>query len=628
MLSSRCCRPLRGVLRLPKAPFSSSSALRANQPNGPLDLDPSFQALLQDVDMSLLKQKSRHRLVEGEPQLHRELEVFPAEAEGLPFEEEEEEEDRTTRKSPAAHFGSRQVGAAILPHELQKSIISLIEASDKNLLHSDATRLFHDKDPETWDSSYDTRYKSRKQASRHAERDGTAFASVALPAHYSAIYSVLNHTRQRLGPEWEVETVYDWGAGTGSAFWAASHVFQAEDIWKDYTTIEERQLSQSTLSSYVAIDNREGLTRIGKRLLEDVDHANVQVSWQRSFREENKLLRPEGTSTVAISAFFLASLPTPLHRKEFVKQMWESGAHTIILVDHNTKSGFANISEARDHLLRMGRREMEDPEMTSEIKGAHVVAPCPHDGPCPLYHSDSSNLLCGFSQRMQRPSFVRKTKHSGAGHEDVEYSYVVIRRGPRPTAPETRVGRLGEVGKREQQKEWERLNMVELELHEDAVQTSARPETSSGDPVPLPDAAEYKLTDEMLASLRQEAFHWPRLVFPPMKRSGHIILDVCAPEGQIIRMTIPKSQGKQPYYDARKSDWGDIFPHEPKNPSQVRYQPVRAKLQGGTTPTKGADIGKRGKKAPLEPETSYTRLANEIQVTKKQARRNKAVRRP
>ena len=37
-----------------------------------------------------------------------------------------------------------------------------------------------------------------------------------------------------------------------------------------------------------------------------------------------------------------------------------------------------------------------------------------------------------------------------------------------------------------------------------------------------------------------------------------------------MRMIIPRSQGKQPYYDARKSGWGDIFPHLPKNPAQER----------------------------------------------------------
>lgn len=90
------------------------------------------------------------------------------------------------------------------------------------MLHVDAKRLFSGGDAKDaeWDSTYDVRYKSGKQAFRHSERDGTAFASVALPAHYSAIYSVLNHVKQRLGPELNIRRVIDWGAGTGSGLWS------------------------------------------------------------------------------------------------------------------------------------------------------------------------------------------------------------------------------------------------------------------------------------------------------------------------------------------------------------------------------------------------------------------------
>ena len=41
-------------------------------------------------------------------------------------------------------------------------------------------------------------------------------------------------------------------------------------------------------------------------------------------------------------------------------------------------------------------------------------------------------------------------------------------------------------------------------------------------------------------------------------------------EGHIARHTIPKSQGKQPYYDARKAKWGDSFPWESKNGPEIR----------------------------------------------------------
>lgn len=43
-----------------------------------------------------------------------------------------------------------------------------------------------------------------------------------------------------------------------------------------------------------------------------------------------------------------------------------------------------------------------------------------------------------------------------------------------------------------------------------------------------------------------------------------------------MRMTVPKSQGKQPFYDARKSDWGDMFPHDPKNRPQIRFEAQKA----------------------------------------------------
>ena len=95
---------------------------------------------------------------------------------------------------------------------------------NKSLLHSDATRLFTSlgtggENEVDWDTQYDKSYRSRTQAARHYARDGAAFASVALPAHYSAITAVLHHLKLRLGSVWEVNNIIDWGAGTGSGLW-------------------------------------------------------------------------------------------------------------------------------------------------------------------------------------------------------------------------------------------------------------------------------------------------------------------------------------------------------------------------------------------------------------------------
>lgn len=78
-----------------------------------------------------------------------------------------------------------------------------------------------------------------------------------------------------------------------------------------------------------------------------------------------------------------------------VKQMWSSGADVIvsqelvypkiltnyqsviqILIDHDTSTGFECIAEAREQLLRMGRREFEDTAVQDHpTSGCHVIAP-------------------------------------------------------------------------------------------------------------------------------------------------------------------------------------------------------------------------------------------------------------
>ena len=124
---------------------------------------------------------------------------------------------------------------------------------------------------------------------------------------------------------------------------------------------------------------------------------DVNVSWQKAFHEENKLPRTDGSGVLALSAFMLSSLSNGVARKKLVKEMWDSGAEIMVrsarlrppsckwmmhshllqvLIDHNTTAGFECIAQAREDLLRMGKREMEDP--TAEdwpVRGSHVVAP-------------------------------------------------------------------------------------------------------------------------------------------------------------------------------------------------------------------------------------------------------------
>jgi len=118
------------------ASFSSSASTSSALPNFPLDLDPSYQRLFNDIDISLKKSKLQQTTT------HRELEIVPGESTALvndlsvkdwtPLDVEDQpflqegSEDREDRKSPAAVFGSKQIGTVVLPQELQRVINLLI----------------------------------------------------------------------------------------------------------------------------------------------------------------------------------------------------------------------------------------------------------------------------------------------------------------------------------------------------------------------------------------------------------------------------------------------------------------------------------------------------------------------
>lgn len=97
---------------------------------------------------------------------------------------------------------------------------------------------------------------------------------------------------------------------------------------------------------------------------------------------------------------------------------------------------------------------------------------------------------------MRSPPFLRHTKHTTRGEDDAKYSYVVIQRGVRPLSASALSS----------------LNAA-LALEAEEVVLASEPVEIKGD---------TQVGDEL---------EWPRLVAPPLKRSGHVILEVCAVSG-------------------------------------------------------------------------------------------------
>jgi hypothetical protein len=142
--------------------------------------------------------------------------------------------------------------------------------------------------------------------------------------------------------------------------------------------------------------------------------------------------------------------------------------------------------------------------------------------------------------------------------QDERFSFVVLRRGARPArgaAPHATP--LGEAFglAHEDNVAPEAADDVD-DITADAEEAEEAEEVSSEPP---PSAAAVS------AAVAAAAAGWSRIVRPPRKRSGHVVLDLCTATGGLQRRVVAASHaavlGPGSYRLARKARWGDNWPH-------------------------------------------------------------------
>lgn len=85
--------------------------------------------------------------------------------------------------------------------------------------------------------------------------------------------------------------------------------------------------------------------------------------------------------------------------------------------------------------------------------------------------------------------------------------------------------------------------------------------STSHSPASIPQSDAH--TADQLEALSDQG-NGGRIIGPPKKKKGHVIMHLCRPSGVIERSVYTKSQGTQIYRQARKSQWGDHFSCQPK----------------------------------------------------------------
>lgn len=219
------------------------------------------------------------------------------------------------------------------------------------------------------------------------QTDALAYALVRMPATYAAVTASLGAFGE-LKPDFAPDSLLDVGAGPGTASWAAAETF-------------------SSLERFTLLDINAALQTLALEL--GRNHPRLAAMTCR--RDIHALDEAEPADLVIAS--YLIGEVGKAERRTFAERLWAKTRDTLLVVEPGTPAGYARVIELRAQLI---------------ADGAHVAAPCPHDGQCPLSAPD----WCHFAQRLPRLRAHIQLKGAELPFEDEKFSYVVLTREPPP----------------------------------------------------------------------------------------------------------------------------------------------------------------------------------------------------
>ena len=207
----------------------------------------------------------------------------------------------------------------------------------------------------------------------------TAYAVARMPATFAACAAVFARLVEVM-PAFAPQSLLDVGAGTGAASWAAV------TAWPD-------------IADVTMLDRNPALRTLARRLADAGPLAGAEILG-------GDLGAQKPSADLVMASYVLAELPQD-QAASVARDLWQSTDGALALIEPGTPDGFARIRLARAALI---------------AAGAHVAAPCTHDGNCPLRDDD----WCHFSQRLARSRDHMLLKDATVPFEDERYAYVVM----------------------------------------------------------------------------------------------------------------------------------------------------------------------------------------------------------
>jgi ribosomal protein RSM22 (predicted rRNA methylase) len=225
-----------------------------------------------------------------------------------------------------------------------------------------------------------------------AEADALAYALARMPATYAAVTASLNALCEII-PDFAPASLLDVGAGSGTAAWAAAEVFPS---LRSFGLLDANAALRA-----LALDFASGSARLR------------DMTYQHG--EARAALANAEPADLVVASYMIGEIDRA-EQKTLAGLMWAKTRDTLLIVEPGTPAGYARILALRDQLI---------------ASGAHVAAPCPHDGKCPLQAPD----WCHFTQRLPRSRAHKQIKGAELPFEDEKFAYVALTRAPAALYP-------------------------------------------------------------------------------------------------------------------------------------------------------------------------------------------------
>jgi len=227
-------------------------------------------------------------------------------------------------------------------------------------------------------------YRARGRSAEVVTEMGqaVAYALTRMPATYAAVSEVVDEVFAR-APGWAADVMLDVGAGPGTATWAVAEMYPGIEA-----VLVDHNPTFRTLAKALAKE-----VPLGPSKIRDGDLARFDLG-----RQFDLVTCAYALTELGDAAIFPAA-----------ERLWTHTAGILIIVEPGRPRDYQRLMDVRARLVELG---------------GSILAPCPHDAPCPLVAPD----WCHFSVRLNRSREHMRMKGGTLGYEDEKYSYLVVAR--------------------------------------------------------------------------------------------------------------------------------------------------------------------------------------------------------